>query len=499
VRPAATVTCPVCTGTWPARTSRFCGRCGETLSPATQPAAPPRRRRALLAGGFVLAALLSTALTAAGLQLSSTATNRPEPEVDLPTAAELPVQPGLTGEEARAALAPFDPDRLRCEPVGCERWRLEAPGGADYVAHLGELLVFQADQQLVAIDAQTGERSWTAPLHAPDGEGPAPRGLNDTRMLAANDEFLVVARETGELRVIDLDGRHRWRAPPPPPAWIWSVEVVADVVLTVGPPPSAEGGNVALHAYAVRDGSPRWSAVVRDLQGTRDDGLLVLTEDRTLAQLDPSGGEVLATYEGATWADHLAEGFLALGGSDPDEPSWVADTEGRRLLEFEGHVEAALLEGETLFLFVRRHDRPSVGELVALGVDGEERWRRELSMGYRSSCCPAFALTDDGALYLHDPRGAGRLVDAATGSDRPHRDPPPIPTGDWWTGHVSVKHGPSGELILADQHGRAQVPSGQAWLLHDDPVVLATRDGLLGVDLVPPPVGPRPATRLPAS
>jgi outer membrane protein assembly factor BamB len=498
VRPAATVTCPVCTGTWPARTSRFCGRCGEALSPATQAATPPRRRRALLAGGFVLAALLSTALTAAGLQLSSTATSRPEPEVDLPTAG-LPVQPGLTGEEARAALAPFDPDRLRCEPVGCERWRLETPGGADYVAHLGELLVFQSDQQLVAIDAQTGERSWTAPLHAPDGEGPAPPGLDDTRMLAANDEFLVVARETGELRVIDLEGRHRWRAPPPPPAWIWSVEVVADVVLTVGPPPSAQDGNVALHAYAVRDGSPRWSAVVRDLQGTRDDGLLVLTQDRMLAQLDPSGGEVVATYEGATWADHLGEGFLALGGSDPDQPSWVADTGGRRLLEFEGHVETALLEGETLFLFVRRHDRPSVGELVALWVDGEERWRRELTMEYRSSCCPALTVTDDGAVYLHDPRSAGRLVDAATGADRPHRDPPPIPAGDWWTGNVSLEHGPAGELIVADRHGRAQVPSGQAWLLHDDPVVLATRDGLIGVDLVPHPVGPRPPTRLPAS
>jgi hypothetical protein len=499
VRPAATVTCPVCTGTWPARTSRFCGRCGEALHPSSQAPAAPHRRGALLGGGLVLAALLSFGLVAAGLQLASTATSRPEPEVDLPTAGEVPVQRGLTGEEARAALAPFDPDRLRCEPLGCERWRLEVPGGADYVAHLGELLVFQSDQQLVAIDAHTGERSWTAPLHAPDGEGPAPRGLDHTRMLASNDEFLVVARETGDLRVIDLDGRHRWRAPPPPPAWIWSVEVVADVVLTVGPPPSAEDGNMALHAFALRDGSPRWSTVVRDLQGTDDHGLLVVTEDGMLAKLDPSGGEVVATYESATWATHLGGGFLALGGDEPEQPSWVADAEGRRLLEFTGHVETALLEGETLFLFLRRHDQPSVGELVALGVHGEDRWKRELPLEYRSSCCPALTLTDDGALYLHDPRGAGWIFDAATGADRPHRDPPPIPAGDWWTGNVSVKHGPAGELIVTGNSGSAQVASGQAWLLHDDPVVLASRDGLIGIDLVPPPVGPRPATRLPAS
>jgi hypothetical protein len=499
VRPAATITCPVCTGSWPARTSRFCGRCGEPLRHATEPPAPPRRRVLPLAGGVLLALLLSAGLAAAGFELPSSAGSRPVPEVDLPTAGELPVQRGLTGEEARAALAPFDPDRLRCEPTGCERWRLEVPGGADDVAHLGELLVFQSDQQLVAIDAHTGERRWTAPLLAPDGEGPAPRGLNDTRMLVANDEVLVVARETGDLRVIDLDGRHRWRAPPPPPAWIWTVEVVADVVLTVGPPPSAEDGGVALHAYAVHDGSPRWSAVVRDLQGTYDHGLLVVTEDRLLAQLDPADGEVVATYEGATWANHLGAGFLALGGNDPDQPSWVADTQGRRLLEFAGHVETSLLEGETLYLFVRRHDQPSMGELVALGVEGGGGWTREFVLEHRSSCCPALALTDDGALYLHDPRRAGRVFDAATGADRPHRDPPPIPAGDWWTGNVSVQHGPAGELILTSTSGTARFPSGQAWLLHDDPVVLATRDGLIGVDLVPPPMGPRPVTRLPAS
>jgi outer membrane protein assembly factor BamB len=499
VRPARTVSCPLCGHAWPARTSRFCGRCGEALR-AVAGARPRRRssRATVVAGGAGLISVALFGVAGLGSTLADAVAARPEPQVELPAASELPQQRGLTAEEARAALAPFDPDRLRCEPEGCERWRLDLPVGVEDVGRLGELLVLQLDDELVAIEAASGERRWTAPLD-PEGRVARRGDLGRPRLLAADDIHLGVGHESGDLQVLDRDGQLRWSARLPPPSWIWELHVLEDVLVTVGPPPSPAEGSTQLHAFDISDGSPRWSQVVRDVIPPLHD-LLAITEDGTLVRLAPETGEITADFGEASWASPLTDRLLLIWQDSGPETARVVGTErGERLLGFEGMVETILEGDDATFLQVQVDRLPPEREIVALEADGQVRWRRTVPLDLRERCCAALVMTDDGGLFVAEPEGAGRVLDASTGADRPHLDPPPIPVGDWWTGKVSIRHDDDRQMTITDASGSARITSKMAWLLLDDPVVLASQDGLLGVDLVSPPVGPRPPTRLPAS
>jgi outer membrane protein assembly factor BamB len=494
VRPAATVSCEDCGRSWPARTSRFCGRCGQALRPAAADRRRSWSRRASVLAVVSLLAVAVSGLVGVGVRFAGALADRPVASVELPPASTSPLQRGLTGDEAAAALAPFDPDRLRCEPAGCERWRLDVPGGIDGAARLGELLVLQLDQQLVAIDTASGERRWSAPLDAPGGEAPARPGQREPRMMAADDGHLALARSAGDLRVIDRAGRHRWSVPAPAPAWIWEVRLVGDVVVTVGPPPSPADGSTAVHAFDVEDGSPRWTRFVQGL--THHDELFAHLGDDVLARLDPGTGEVVERYTGATALTPLGHGLVLLT-DEVAQRSWVvAAGDGDPRATFEGLLETHLDTADHVYALLVPDGRGPDRELVAIAADGTPRWQRTIDLG--DSCCPTLALTDDGALYVRRSSGAGQVLDAETGADRPHRDPAPVPAGDWWTGNVAITYGEVGRMTLASATGSVQVLGEDAWLVLDDPVVFASREALLGVDPIPPPVGPRPPTRLPA-
>jgi outer membrane protein assembly factor BamB len=497
VRSVATVSCPSCGRAWPARTSRFCGRCGDALT-LGQDLRPRRRlpRGAVIAGTLGVAAAALAGMTAVGAQVVDAVSARPDPEVELPRSSEIPAQRGLTGQEAEAALAPFDPDRLRCEPAGCERWRLDLPEGVDDAVRFGDLLVLQTEGELVGLELTSGERRWEVTLDDVDGDAASDR--TGTRLSAVGDDHLVIAGETGDLQVFDQEGRRRWQVPAPSPAWIWEVHAVAGVVLTVGPPPSPALGSTQLHAFDVRDGTPRWSTVVNELVHA-DDQLLAITDDEQLVRLDPESGAVVASLGGAAWAAPLTEDLLLLWHPDSDLTTVVDADDGAPHLTLDGAIDTTLEGDGTVFLQVQDVQRPDEREIVALGLDGELRWRRRVPLDLRGGCCPGLAATDEGELFVADPDGGGWLLDQTTGADRPHRDLPPIPPGDWWTGNLAVQHGPGGQLRLTGADGSALVPTPTAWLLLDEPVVLAGRGGLLAVDLLPPPVGPRPPTRLPAS
>lgn len=120
--------CPSCGVSWDASTARFCGSCGAWLHATPEGQETPtgdRRsadgvdRRILLLAAVTGAVLITGLALLGGGSLES-----PQPaddEVTLPDDLGPPTE--LTPEQ-REALEGFAPDRPRCEPVGCETFRL---------------------------------------------------------------------------------------------------------------------------------------------------------------------------------------------------------------------------------------------------------------------------------------------------------------------------------------------------------------------------------------
>jgi hypothetical protein len=500
-----TVACPACERRWPSPTSRWCGWCGTPLGTAAPP--PPSGRGAARLRLGVLAAAGALTVAAVGAQLATfvgPGSGGGDPEIALPGPSGLVPSGGLSAEEAEAAIAPFDDARLRCEPDGCERWRLDLPqGSVGEARRLGDLLVLHRDGRLQALDLWTGEQRWTTPLDV-RGDGPSRRGLHEPRMIATGASHIVVARQSGDLHVIDQHGRSTWSGQLPEPSWIWDVHVVGDVVVTHGPPPSPSDGTTMLHAYSLVHGVPRWSKAVDELlysegspfapPSARD---LLARIDGDIVRLDPSDGEVLVTFGDAAWATRAGARMLALWDDTEHVTRLVDERTGEQLQVVEGTVETAMTASDgTTYLLVTSYDTVQ-RELVAVGDDDQLRWRRPVLRDRRDRCCLALLETQDGAIYVHQPPMDGQVVHPDDGSDLPRRDPPPIPAGEWWTGSIAVHH-LDGGYSLRSTDGAASVLSTDSWLLLDDPVVIGSSRGLLAIDLVAPPVGGRPPTRLPA-
>jgi hypothetical protein len=504
VRRAGTSRCPACGTGWPTRTSRFCGRCGAPMAPMAH-REPSGRWRPLL--GQTLVVLVLAAVVAAPAALALTGAGglptflRSAHELDVEVPRGGRVQAGLQGDDARAALAPWDPHRLRCEPVGCERWRLDVDGGADEVLAFGDLLVVRTGDRFVALDATTGTHRWSLPVAVDDDPFGAQRRPPETHpsILASDDTRLVVGSGSSDLRLVAPDGTVRWRTSLAPPSWIWGAALTDELVVTIGPPPSPAEGGVLLRALDSSDGTDRWTAVVQELFDWSGGQLLVALEDGSMARLDPADGEVAVVYGPASWGNALGDELLLLWHHDDGAPSAVEvvrASDGTRLLRIEGNVDEHLVHDGTIVLQAHLPGPPAERTIIALREDGAVRWERSVPTTVVPTCCTMLAIDADERLHLVEQDGHHVALDLATGAELPGVPPREVAPHSWVDGDLTVTYHRDGEeLLLSSPRGTARVPSGAGWLVHHDPPVVVGRDGLLGIELVGPPPSPTAPAR----
>jgi hypothetical protein len=494
VRPTGRASCSGCGRSWPARTSRYCGRCGAPLV-----AAPTSGRGTAsfpwLPVTAVVVVLVALAATVVPPDLVTTRASHPDPVVELPAAAELPEEPGLTDDEARDALAPFDPARLRCEPAGCERWRFDAPHGGLTFAPFGELIAVHLDGHLVGLDPVTGERRWSVPLSAPGSAAPAPRGVREQVLLAADDAHVAVAREGGELRLVDATGRHRWVLTMPDGARIWRAHPVGDVVVTVGPTWRGEPARPGdlLHAFDVTDGQLRWTRTVDRVAGPLGD-LVVLEGDEGLVRLDPASGEILHQLGDSGWAQRFGSVYLV--DEDDAHPRVVDGRNAATVVTLELPLGAAHTHDGWLYLAAVPWDETGAdgSPLQILAIDDEARlrWRRTLDVPSTPVRMPAsrrapdltLTATDDLLLVDLPQVSPPWSLDLEDGTDRTFGD---LTDGVDRHGEVAVTHLRDRLELRRVDGSRAWVPVKDAWLALADPPVVASSRGLLGVELQPDP------------
>jgi hypothetical protein len=493
VRPSGRRRCTSCGHRWSGRATRYCGRCGAALDPRSPDGSDRSAVSPWIPVVAVIVVLVGLAVAVVSRDLTSALASRPDPVVDLPEAEQVEdAPPGLTRDEARAALAPFHPDRLRCQPVGCERWRFDAPHGGLTAVPFRDLLAVHLDGHLVGIDPASGEQRWSVPLGAPGSDAPAPRGVRGQVLLAADDDHLAIGRDGGQLRLVDASGRHRWSTYLPDGGRIWQVHPVGEVVVTAGPVwrhESQRAGDL-LHAFDVADGTQRWTRAVDGLAGPLAD-LVVHDVDEGLLRLDPRTGAAELKLGDHGWAQRLGSVYLVDGPSagarlvdarTGETVHTLPSASPAATLVHDGWVFVATLEGA-------RDAAPL--EIVAVDPDGELRWWRVLPRdgGGPTSLAPEQGLHlsgVDGALVVHLDAGERPLaLDLEDGEDVALPALDEVPAGARWLGPVAVVHAAEHLELYGLDGSRVRIPTSDAWLVSADPPVVGGVRGLLGVDLAP--------------
>jgi hypothetical protein len=467
--------CPSCGASWETSSARYCGRCGDPLDLSGTDRRAETSRRGLRGGpagrllvvvaGGALLVVASIAARAGGyIELPMA---QPDTDVELP--AELGPPAELTPEQ-RESLERFDPDRMRCEPEGCEAWRLVLDHPVDLVAVnsgwlaaldgpilrvralgpvRGEVDTEAAARHSDLVDADTGSSA-----HPIDPTGPRtdPDGV---RFEFATADRVVGGSSWGSSPPSDdSDGAEEPddRGQPSPDA---STSEGYDLDL------------VGLFDLDVTETPPTQLAVL-------EDGSVVLLWSERLALIGADGTlrwELLADTRSFRYAEQVGPRLLVLR----DDLAWPEGTTGPR--PSPDPIVASVHDphdGRELWRRYTLSPRDLVGEgllittvdgtieLVDL-VDGTTRWRRTPGSGERVQTTPA------PWLILASP-GGSTLLDAGGGAEVATRDgsallTPPQPIHDAWVAawvDGVLGGGPTHEVTLLalgdDGRERWQVP-----------------------------------------
>ncbi|MEX2505111.1 MAG: PQQ-binding-like beta-propeller repeat protein [Egicoccus sp.] len=509
MRRTSTLTCPACGARWDAGRARFCGWCGRALRAtdlSTDEEAAPRRwpRRVAWAGGAMagITTLVALALLVDGLHLPG---QRSDPTVELADeAGEAVVAQGepLSDDERAALLAPFDPNRLRCEPEGCEVWRrdlVDRQGAHTNVAPLGDLVVVNVGNDITAYDAATGEERWQQRWPASES---ARASANWTSILGSEDgEVVVLARpERGDLFALRRDGSTAWHDDRV--GQVHNLQVVGDTLLTSSQNLPAEPGAIGeagassehLVGRDLASGTVRWEREAA-LMGASE-YLLVAQEVGTNVLLDPTTGQELGRRDLGpdAWLYPVGEVLLSFGN---DEQQALLSADLEPLPDLEDLTEVHPLADEGLVLALR-HGRARVDDerrpdrLMLVDDRGGMRWSVDLDTSPRSArlCCPQPhvrdgvlvlpAIEDDGAwtaLSLDD----GTRVEVPPGTDS-------APQADnvWWiSARTAIEHLSDG-MRLHHEGMQVAVQGQDSWpVTSEPPFVITNGRSLLGVQPVP--------------
>ncbi|MFA9444138.1 PQQ-binding-like beta-propeller repeat protein [Egicoccus sp. AB-alg6-2] len=461
--------------------------------------------RALLAVASVVAiAVTGTAVLRSGMvQLPR---DRPDPVVELAQDTIVPQGSPLSDEERARALAPFDPTRMRCEPQGCERWRVEMTPDRNRraeVATFGDLVVTVLDQQIRAYDLQTGEPRWHRSWPADAGS----RGHGGWTMLvpALDDEVLLIGRpDNGSVLALGRDGAVLWHQTVSALA-VHDLTVFEDVLVLgrYDAPGVAEGGEIeepvpSLWAVDLRTGQTLWERPGSSLLSYADP--LIVREQGEAVLLDPLTGEERArrTLGDDTWIHHVGEAAILQRGSgrewdilDPTTLETRARLEG--LNEISPTSDRSLLVGSG----AAARAEGGAAHILLIELDGTVRWTHEVEgrRGVVHLCCPEPRVAD-GALVIPSPDGGNEALRLSLVDGRPVAAPagPELePFGDdadqpwWWISEDTAVAQGYDRLRLWHDGREVQVRGEGVWPTTVEPPFLFTNGrSLMSVEPLPP-------------
>lgn len=429
--------CTACGQRWPQRDARFCGRCGAMLDGSDGARRPRGPRRAVAIASRVAGVL---AVVAAIATVSTIDLSRAQPDTPVEVDDDLtPAGPPLSAAERTALREQADPRRLRCEPRGCELWRLDrreaAFGNGVVMREDGVLLGLRGyipavrddeddpvggGRLLVAIDPATGDELWARRI-ATVGDA-----ADWMQMIPAPDGGALIV-SSAEVISVDDDGEVRWHWRPEPSDrhldW-WFSGIVADVLLLNNYDPYGEGADHTdgLTALDVTTGEPLWSQQIGAwVFGSM---LIAVMDDEGLRAIHPRTGEVqwerpgeqldwTGTGSDAPWV--VTNGDATLHLLDPET--------GQELASLGGWFTSPLVPVGDLWVGVLRDEPQTLPagdtllQLVAIDANGSTVWTTPIGeVGWPPyDCCPIRAEPATGTFRLTDPTGQDLEYDAATG------------------------------------------------------------------------------------
>jgi outer membrane protein assembly factor BamB len=544
------VPCTSCAATWTHKQARFCGLCGAPLlgggdGLADTDSAVVRRwaRRhvtAILAGTAAAALLVATAAVTDILTMPRSG----DPEVALPTPEVLPSGNRLEPDETLALRQQVDPDRLRCEPRGCELWRHSTSFDAAVRGDLGMvavhgLVVLLEDTNLVALDRQTGEQRWTEPLDdlLPGG---ATSARSEWQLLATLDDAVIVGTPH-HVVLVDDGGHRRWVTPVT--SGFWGGEVAEGRILLHGD----RGGSEALTVLDVGDGSIVWERDGSYLTTHVQDGHVLTSGSRRVEVVSLSDGEIVWTHDfgpdspisggthrevwladstvvvaapesgqltafdmatGLVWArDYDATGWPVLADTwvavpQPDSPDIVLvdSATGTDLTTFANAIvnEWTAVEDVWVLLLTPRGIRPDERDdqhplgarLVAIDRDGDMIWETPVETQRR--CCTWLGPAETGIVTVMTDDDIGGIrtalrIEVATGTVLEAEEGASGDLlGGWFAPDgTSIEWGQRHVTLRKDGHTTRVLP-GNAWPPVEGPPWVFTHDGeVIGVQLMP--------------
>jgi hypothetical protein len=516
--------CQACAASWDRR-ARFCGTCGAPLlDTAPDPAArrAPRRwaRRLGLAGAILLVGLATTTLgeDLAGQLLA----HRPDPVVAMPDAGELVEREPSSPEERREALAPFDPNRTRCVPTGCELWRRPVADHVESPTVGGGNLAFIEHEEVVAVDVQTGAELWRSALPERPAGAASAAGMLGMRSVGGDERTVVVANEWG-VRLLSRAGEIRWETVfDTPQSYVGVASVTEEVVvlaeedLSIPAITEDEGSTEVwqeslqrLTVFDARTGLLRWRSdpFPQVFLGISGD-LLTAFDGEGVRWIDAGSGQMVSSLPTGdqarqhTWVEQVGDLYL-VNTWLPDDVgrAWVVDDRDLDVLaELEGAIAAAVeVDDRVVLLLFRDSGRgPVEREAVAVGSDGAIRWHLPLDPGTRHSCCPSAIGLEGGLVRLGDGDGVEPVViDVTSGALHDHDPLASLASAagtELWPfgpGLIMQRTGAQASVIH-DHRGRLLTVHGGAWPVHlddrvppDTPILLMGDQELVAVHFPP--------------
>lgn len=400
MRTSGAVQCPACDATWTAGAARFCGDCGEALAPTTTRTPEVSGSWTRLAVGLAAAIVVIGGAFAVGGGSAFRLPARsvvPAVEVD-PEAVPLEGEP--LSDAARAeALAPFDPDRLRCEPEGCERWRVDVPSSPTGMLHgavAGDLVVTATRGEVHAYDLDTGAPQWQTAW--PDTADPPTS--SDLAFVQAVDEARIVVTwpRSGHAMALDPQGAPLWHLHEPMPASgnlsTWEDDVV---VVSRSSGEEIAGPGQANAYWTLEDiraldpltGAALWEEASITIRAVAP-GRMIVHDGQTARVLESRTGDELGRralpittlfrpFDGGVLAREVDRGPWQL--LDLDSLEVVAEL--GRFDRIQPSLDGSVLVG------LRRGEDDTGDTIEVFEPDGTPRWQHELSFpaGSLAVCC----------------------------------------------------------------------------------------------------------------
>jgi hypothetical protein len=499
------------------------------------PAAPVRRRLGLSLGAAILVAGLATWVAAADVRLPGFS-EPSDPDVALPAPDTVPAGRGPTGPEREAALAPFVPGRFTCQPTGCELWRRPMTDWLLDPEPVAGMLAFLEAGELLAIDVWSGEVRWRTPLdRLLEAATQARSGWGAWGPQLGGDADRLAVATTSGVQVLTRHGEPLWAAEVDLGDQIHHVVVTPssvgvassawpDAPLDADDATSEPDDDVMDHdwpeppqqltVFDARTGEPRWTRDdLRHTYGLRSSTADVfVVQARTSAEiLDAATGDVRAAVDTgpAGWVIPFHD-LLVVHVDDAEVEEEVAAVATSRIVdaadgtvrqEFEGYLFPLTVAGEVTILLrstdgprFGRADAPPDREAIAIGPEGEVRWRLELVVEDGDSCCPTVIDLGDGSVRVAaGPGFPAVVVDAATGAVR-DGDPLAAALSDETQEHrqlgasTILRRTDDGLGALFDSTGRRVDLQGANWFPFwvdpgpDAPVLLHADGHLVAID-----------------